>query len=1281
MRRHAAVSLSLLGALLCAASLAWGQATTSLRGTIADPSGAVVPGCAVTLSSAQTGFLRRTTSGPDGVYEFLAVPPGTYRLQVEAQGFQKYVREKVELLVKQPATAGVTLKVGRASQTVEVTSGAAMLNTSDATLGAAIGERAVEQLPLEAREVAGLYALQPGVAYLGNRTDINLDTDTRSGAVNGAHSDQSNITIDGLDANDQGNGYAFTSVLRMNPDAIAEFRVTTTNYNADQGRSSGAQVALVTKSGTNQFHGSLYEYHRNTATSANDYFLKLAQLGSGEKNQAPKLIRNIFGGSIGGPIKRDRAFFFLNFDGRRDAQEESVVQPVPSATLRQGTIGYPYCPGGNYDADGNCNVALETQYLTAAQLTAMDPMSVGPSAAVLDYFNTFPLPNDNTVGDRLNYSGYRFPGRVHRRFDTYIGRLDYHLTASGNQNLFFRGNLQPYDFDSGVPYLPGRQSLQATEDFSKGLAVGYTNVISPTLVNQLRYGLTRQSRAVLGNSNLPWIYFRNLNDSGQVTRTHRFTMPVHNFVDDLSWVKGTHSFSFGTNIRFIRTARNSLESSFSYGVTNASWLADAGIAGTGSYFDPEAYGYPAVDESFGNSYDYPLIAMLGAVTEIDAQYNYNKQGDLLAQGSPIVRHFALNEYEFYAQDAWRIRPNFTVTYGLRWGIEPAPWETTGLQVVPNVNMAQWFNQRALNMNQGIGSNQDPLLQFDLGGPVNNAPGLYPTSKANLAPRLALAYSPNPKSGWLKTLFGEGGKTAIRAGFGMVYDHFGLALLNTFDQNGSFGLSTILTNPSATQTLDCAPRLTSVNSVPTQGCGGTVFADAPPGGFPQTPPVAGPGSWAIAWGLDNTLKTPYSYMLDFSITRELGNNMSLEAAYVGHLSHRLLVQEDLAMPLNWKDPATGIDYFTAAARLSALANAGYTTADITDALVGSTAQFWAHLFGTMPSGGYPFWSWSNYAGTTSTSASQVAFDLFSDPTDGYLHNETTALAILDLDGDPMTPVTGLYTFYNAQYSSLYAWRSIANASYHALQVSLRRRMSQGMQFDFNYTWSKSMDLMSDAERIGWVGGLGGEIINSWNPNQLRAVSDFDTTHQINTNWIVELPFGRGRALGSNVSGVAEALIGGWQTSGIMRWTTGFPVNVFNGYYWATNWELGGQASVIDKPPATQTTKNADGTVNMFADANTAIDAFRYALPGESGSRNPIRGDGFFSWDMSLAKRWKMPYKDSHSLQFRWEVFNVPNATRFDVQSQPPELDESTAFGNYTRLLTNPRIMQFVLRYEF
>jgi hypothetical protein len=211
-----------------------------------------------------------------------------------------------------------------------------------------------------------------------------------------------------------------------------------------------------------------------------------------------------------------------------------------------------------------------------------------------------------------------------------------------------------------------------------------------------------------------------------------------------------------------------------------------------------------------------------------------------------------------------------------------------------------------------------------------------------------------------------------------------------------------------------------------------------------------------------------------------------------------------------------------------------------------------------------------------------------------------------------------------------------------------------------------------------------MINAWTPNAMRAVSDYDATHQFNANWVAELPFGKNKMIAGNANRALDAIVGGWQLSGLFRMTSGFPVNVSNGFDWPTNWQLGGQSYLIS-PVKTGTYyinsgQNA-GNVNLFSNGTAAISAFQNPFPGQGGARNQIRGPGYFGVDMGLSKRWRMPYSERHSMQFRWEVFNVPNAKRFDAISAAPELDISSTFGNYTRLLTNPRVMQFALRYEF
>src|SRR5262249_30343418 len=278
--------------------------STSLQGTVTDPSGSAIVAASIVVF-IEAKLERTTVTDAQGGYRLLALSPGTYTLVVTAKGFARYQQTNLQLLVNTPATANVQLKIGEAAETVKDSGEAPALNMVDASLGNSFWETQIREIPLEGRNVPDLLSLQAGVAYTGNRSDIAdhgtvENQDTRNGAVNGARSDQSNITLDGVDVNDQSSGYAFDSVLPITQDSVQEFRVTTSNYNADQGGGSGAEVALVTKSGTNAFHGSLYESHRNTVTSASDYFLQ----------QPLKLLRNIFGASAGGPIQKDRLFFF-----------------------------------------------------------------------------------------------------------------------------------------------------------------------------------------------------------------------------------------------------------------------------------------------------------------------------------------------------------------------------------------------------------------------------------------------------------------------------------------------------------------------------------------------------------------------------------------------------------------------------------------------------------------------------------------------------------------------------------------------------------------------------------------------------------------------------------------------------------------------------------------------------------------------------------------------------------------------------------------------------------
>ncbi len=1257
-RKSLVLAITLM--MLCS-SVVSAQSTTTLSGTVTDPQGKVLSGATVTITNTANGVSREAKTGDDGAYVFNQLPPGTYKIRVEAGGFKIQIQENVQLLVATPQSVNTQLEVGNVSETVTVTGGEVHINTSDATIGNTFTQTQIRQLPLEGRNVAGLLSLQPGVTFIGAVNQDGGTTDYRNGSVNGGKSDQANVTLDGVDVNDQQSGQAFNSVLRVTLDSVQEFRVVTTNPNADQGRSSGAQIGLVTKSGSNIWHGSAYEYHRNTIFAANDFFNNqagrytandfavkngLANVGD-QRVPRPKLIRNVFGASFGGPIIKDRLFFFVNYEGRRDAREESVVRVVPGLDLRKGTFTF-------LQFTDSTKTATKVSKLDAAGVKALEPAHIGPSIGVLSIFNQYPEPNDNTVGDGLNTAGFRFNSPIHLKWNTYLARFDYNLTADGKHTLFWRGNLQN-DKDNSSQQFPGQSARFTNLGTNKGFAAGYSATLTQNLVNVFHAGFTRLGLEQAGSSalaNSHIVSFRTFDDLIPAVRSlTRFT-PVWNVVDDLAWIKGTHSMQFGTNVRWIRNERVNLATSFSSALVNKAWLQ------SNSPIRP-----PLLADT---STDHAMAALLGLVTQVTARYNLGVDGGKLStlpEGAPIKRRYAADEYEWYGQDSWRMKSNFTLTYGLRYGLYSPPWETNGLQVAPNVPLGNWFDVRGAKMEKGVPDNQSaPLISFVLAGPKNGKPGFYGWDKNNFAPRLAFAYSPGFTTGFLSKITGGPGKMAIRGGYSVVFDRIGGAIAVNADSGTlGFGLSTSVTNPAGTLTALTTPRFSGITNLPSS----LLLPAAGFGSFPATfPSGTAAGGFAITAGIDDGLVTPYSQTITFSISRDLPGNLVLEAAYVGRLGRKVLVNDDLAMPLNLVDPASGMDYFTAAQALARLDLAGTPVASV------AKIPFWENIF-------------PGYA-KSGLSATQIIYRDFYSASTGDGPDYTTSLSDIDVFCSPCSKF-GKFAFFNSQFSNLNALRSLMPTNYHALQVLLRRRFSQGFQFDLNYTYSKSQDNASTIERNGLFSG---PILNSWSPGARKAVSDFDLTHQLNINGIWEMPLGKGHHFMKDAPGYVDAVVGGWQLSGIYRVTSGLPTSIGNGFNFPTNWEFTGSATQLKAIHNTGVTKNVPvtptdtGGPNLFADPGAAFDSFTHTLAGGVGTRNLIRGDGFYTLDIGLSKAWKMPYKEGHRMQFRWETFNVTNSVSFDPQLlKGSNLDSRNTFGKYSGTLSSPRVMQFGLRYEF
>ena len=1243
-----------VSSVLFASVLSAQTATTSLRGVVQDTTGAVIPGAAITLVNPAAGQTLHVTANAQGEYQLPQISPSRYTITAEAAGFGSQ-RKEAELLVNQPATVNFSLGAASGGTVVEVTESAQTLNNTDATIGNAFDNATIQSLPSETRNVPDLLSLQPGVFYVPPPADTGT-TDSRVGAVNGERSDQSNVTLDGVDDNDQLRGLAFFGVLRETQDSIQEFRVVTSNANADEGRSAGAQVTMVTKSGTDHFHGAAYEYYRPTNTVSNDYFNKQGQLSSGQANRPPKLVRNIFGGDFGGFIIKDKLFFFGNYEGQRLAEDQVVVQTTPTAAYQAGTLQYQYLTNPGDPS------SVATASLSSAQIAQLDAGCTvcgtpayapgpGPNPNALAYFNSEPAANGINTGDQLNTGSYTFASPAPQTLNTSIVRLDW--TPSTKHHIFGRGGLQK-DTLAGTEQFPGQPASSVLVDNSKGLIFGDTWTVTPSIVNDIRYGYIRQGYSRSGVGTGDYVDFRFLSSPTAETRATIINVPTNNIIDNLTIAKGKHTIGLGGNWRLIHINRGSDNSSYNSASTNPSWLST-------NFPDPTDLGLPAVSAGYTVSYQRALANLLGTVPQVSNIANYAvtsaEDGTLLPDGAFISRHYKANEFEYYVQDQWQIRQNLTMTFGIRHTILQTPYETSGQQVTPTIDTHAWFTQREAAALQGQVYEQD--LSFAPSGPYYGTPGFYPKQKLNIAPRFALAYAPDTK-------------TSLRVGAGMYFDHYGEALINAFDQNGgSFGLSTTVVSQPNVLSTNTSPRFTGRSALPP-----STATPAPSQTFPFLAPQ---NQFGILWGLDNRLKTPYTEAFDASVQRQLPGGMTLEVAYVGRLGRHLVQQLDLAEPVDYTDPQGGGDYYSAGARLSALTDQNAGGSAIIPAI-----PYFEHVF--------PFMQGIDYSGE---SATQAIYNNEWAP-NRYSYGETTALADIDFYCNYGCPTGYKSKFWQNQFSSLYALSTIGMSYYNAAQVSLRHPMSHGVQFDVNYTFSKSIDMGSDAERTSEFSSPSGtgiaaatsEILNTWKPDLNRAVSDFDTRHIITVDTVAALPFGRGKALLGKSNRLVNAVVGGWQLSGIFRTTSGLPFSVI-APGWATNWQVQ-SFGVVTGDVKAGLHRDAAGTPNYFSNPNAINNGvytgspIRLPYPGEAGERNFFRGQGYLSLDNSLSKSWKLG--DYGAVKFDWAVYNVTNTNRFDP-SPSLSLDNeltSGSLGTASALLggnSAPRRMQFALRYDF
>ncbi|MEP7038875.1 MAG: TonB-dependent receptor, partial [Acidobacteriota bacterium] len=729
--------------------------TTSISGTVFDPQGQIVSSATVTLTNTEKGFSRTATTNDNGTFNFPTIQPGNYRLEIVLNGFKKFVNTQIHALIDTPTEISAVLEVGNINETVNIRSDNAesLLNTQDATIGNPFNSIQVTQLPTEARDVINLLTLQPGV--------------TPSGYVAGGRSDQANITIDGIDVNDSIRNNIFAPVLRLNAEAIEEFRVTTTNANASQGRSSGAQISLVTKSGTNNLRGAIFLTGRRTAWTANDFF------NNRNGVTRPKLDRNIFGGAIGGAIWKNHAFFFYSYEGERSTRGETALRVVPLPTLGQGIVRFRATNG-------------QTASLDCSQITSVFPNTNGCNQAALavlaDAAARYPA-NSSDRGDGLNTAGFRFNADNKTKNNSHVLRLDFNL--SSKQQTFFRANYIN-DVETDATQFPDTPA-PTSWSHPLGFVVGHNWTISKNIFNNFRYGLTRNAFSSVGDSTDTAISFTGVYSPRLFQRTFSPIDSAKNLADDVSLIWQNHTFQFGTNIRLIRSRLPTFFRAYDSAATNSALFsggANAVSSPINSYLQ-NTFGYQIAESNVRGVQD-AVAAAIGRFSTYNAAFTFQRDGTLQPAGTPTERDFRSQEYDFYVQDIWKFSRNLTLNLGLRYGLSHPLYEANGYEVKPNISLSEYFERRAAGAANGTPYNQPIVLDYS--GTANGKSPLYHWDKNNFQPRIALAWSPNFGKNRLGWLFGKNNQSVIRGGFAVTNDHLAIIILGRYDNQNTLGFT-------------------------------------------------------------------------------------------------------------------------------------------------------------------------------------------------------------------------------------------------------------------------------------------------------------------------------------------------------------------------------------------------------------------------------------------------------------------------------------------------------------
>ena len=1277
---------SLLGLLavvvLSAVSIGYGQAGVSgVTGEVTDSSGAAVVGATVILTNKATAFKATQATNSSGIYRFTDIPPGAgYEVQFNATGFSPMDVKDIYLTVSQVRTQNAALSVG-ANVAIEVnaSNSEVTLDTTDATIGNAIDVKQLNDLPVQQRnDPIALFALQAGV-------------DGMTGSVTGARTDQNYVTLDGLDVNDfatggsvQNNqgitqGFSGGTIVGHAPiDSVEEFHAGVAGLGSTTNTGGGGQFQLVTKSGTNQFHGALYEYHRDPSLVANTWF------GNNTNPIVPRnhLIQNQFGGSVGGPVLRDKLFFFFDYNNSRIISQVFQERTVPLDSLRNGVVSYNNASGG-------------VSTLTPAQIKALDPAGIGEDTTWLSAVTArFPHSNNNADGDGLNSGGYGFKAPNGDTETNYVGRGDYNFTPT--QKLFARFTIAR-ETSVNIPNQFNDPVISNPElDRSYAFVIGHNWVIGGTRTNRFYVGETVQKLSFPNNLDPTGSTFYTFSDGvGQSiadsfyhdpnAQARRVPIPV--IGDDFAWSKGSSTWTFGGNFKDILAHSTDIADYNTVYVGMGGQTLNLcgpapGACGAGNpSLRPSDIQQASIPEQ---QYDQAFAFLLARVGNVRSQYNYDKTGKALPQLTGDQRFYRYYETELYLGNSWRALPSLTMNYGVTYQYFSVPYETRGLQSMETMTFNDYMNARVVQSNGSrTGPGAVPLLSYVLAGKANNGPSIYSPEHLSFAPHFGMVWNP-----------GFDKKMVLNASAGVIYDRTVINAIQFLQDPNSY----LFQQQNATalgiagdpyDSIKTDPRLDSSNEIsqvslvvpPTPKPPYTPFDSAAEcSGYPQGAPcgLQNGGDFNSAT-IDPALKTPYSITFNAGIQRELPSHMVLKLNYSGRLGRRLVGQVDANQVLDFPDPVSGQLFSNAFAAMTTQLRAA--SGDYTKL----TLQPWMENV-YQPGRGAS----KGFANNTQYLAAALG---------GLVENGDMGDFIQALSSRTPENVGSA-----AQFSENTFYTNPGFSSYNGLLMTLQKNFSQGLQFDFNYTFAHSIDNFSffaNSQGDTGIDGIG-LVCDYIRPRECRASSDFDVRHYITADAAYELPFGRGKLFFDSSSRLVSETIGGWSVSGITTWHTGYPwsdvSNAFVASYSnnAPGLFTGSNKSVI----AAQITKLAGGGVNIFKNNVAASSGFTGPVGFVIGPRNSLRGPRFFNADLGLAKTFPI-VGERVNLKFRADAFNALNHPNFslpqenifngfdqqDFQNADPT-SPGSGFGQISstvspsgNLNNGARVLQVALRLEF